>query len=87
MVVVVDEETEFDGIPVPNDDELADFDFNRWVDEKAKKLNPIVVAEPTPSSSSSVVVDDVTTETTTTTAQQLLTAPISDPVNEYFLKN
>ena len=87
VVVVVNEDTEFDGIPVPDDDELADFDFNQWVDEKAKKLKSIVRAEPTPSSS--VVVDDVitTTTTTTTTTQQLLTAPIADPVNEYFLKN
>ena len=82
VVVVVNEDTEFDGIPVPDDDELADFDFNQWVDEKAKKLKSIVRPEPTPSSS--VVVDDVTT---TTTTQQLLTAPIADPVNEYFLKN
>ena len=82
VVVVVNEDTEFDGIPVPDDDELADFDFNQWVDEKAKKLKSIVRAEPTPSSS--VVVDDVIT---TTTTQQLLTAPIADPVNEYFLKN
>ena len=84
VVVVVNEDTEFDGIPVPDDDELADFDFYQWVDEKAKKLKSIVRPEPTPSSS--VVVDDVTT-TTTTTTQQLLTAPIADPVNEYFLKN
>ena len=83
VVVVVNKDTEFDGIPVPDDDELADFDFNQWVDEKAKKLKSIVRPEPTPSSS--VVVDDVTT--TTTTTQQLLTAPIADPVNEYFLKN